>query len=378
MAKRVRFYLIFTPIFLSLFLFAFSSEVFAKEDEIQDCDNYTLQNLGSEEANEILGEFMSLLPPDLGAALEEGNLQDAVGPEAILNEIIFEAKGDAGRVGSFFLKALGLALLLSLAHQFPGGGRGSVLTAGLAASVILYRELLPIVNELTESLLSLNRFFAGVSGVLGSLLLASGKVSTASIQAGGMGFTLSLLSVFSTPLMTALASAHFSVGIISSLEGGYTSVAKGIRSAFFFILGIGSTLLVGILALQGFIAGATDTAALRAAKYAASGLIPIVGGTVSGALSTLLSGLSYAGGIIGGGAVACIILMALSPLVLLILYRLSLSLVILFLDFLPDGVGGAFIGLRGAVDALLAVFSLTAVIYVLEILIFIKGGATVF
>ena len=374
----MRFYLLFTTVFLSLFLFAFSSEVFAKEEETQDYDNYTLQKSGSAEAEEILDEFMTLLPPDLGKALEEGDLPGAIGPEAIINEIVSEAKGDAGRVGSFFLKALGLALLLSLAHQFPGGGRGAALTAGLAASVILYRELLPIVNELTESLLSLNRFFAGVSGVAGSLLLASGKVSSASIQAGGMGFTLSLLSVFSTPLTTALASAHFSVGIISSLEGGYTAVAKGIRSAFFFILGIGSTLLVGILALQGYIAGAADTAALRAAKYAASGLIPIVGGTVSGALSTLLSGLSYAGGIIGGGAVACILLMALSPLVLLVLYRLSLSLVILFLDFLPDGVGGAFIGLRGAVGALLAVFSLTTVIYILEILIFVKGGANVF
>ena len=122
------------------------------------------------------------------------------------------------------------------------------------------------------------------------------------------------------------------------------------------------------------IASSADSAAMRAAKYTA-GLIPVVGGTVSGALSTLAAGLSYAKGIIGIGAIAVILGMALSPLILLLLYRLALSISLTLSELLGAAVmAKALSAFRFSLDSLIAVYALSAVIYIFEILLFVKIG----
>ena len=123
---------------------------------------------------------------------------------------------------------------------------------------------------------------------------------------------------------------------------------------------------------------AADSAAMRAAKYAASGLIPIVGTTVAGAISTLAAGLSYARGIIGGGAIAVIVYLALSPLVLILLYRLALSIVVIFADFTgAKAVSRMLSAYRFALDMTLSAYSLSALIYVFLIIVFLRIGVDV-
>ena len=294
--------------------------------------------------------------------------------------IFSAATESSSKIGSFFLMCLGVLLFLSLAPLVSKDNAGVSRIGSLAASLLLYGELMPLFRELGGAIESLNTFFGGAVGVLTSLLLASGEVNRAAVQTAGMNLTLSVFSTFGSGFLGTLAAAFFSVGIVSGACGrGYRALAKGIRSAFFWGVGVLSTLLVGLIALQSFIASSSDSVALRAAKYAASGMIPIVGGTVSGALSTLFSGLSYARGIIGGASVACVVSIALSPLVLLLCYRFVISAVLFILDFLPERSGGeCFFGLASSLDALIAVYSLTGVIYILEILMFVRGGSAVF
>jgi stage III sporulation protein AE len=161
--------------------------------------------------------------------------------------------------------------------------------------------------------------------------------------------------------------------------GTVSGVAKNIKGLFNWILGIGTTVLLAAVSMQSIIAGAQDTAYLRAAKYAASGMIPLVGSTVSGALGTLAGGLSYVKSAVGVSAVMMIVTLALAPLVTLLLYRLAFSLSISFLEFM-DAKGGvrSFSAFRSALDALIAVYSLSAVVYVSEIVVFMKSGVSVF
>ena len=98
-------------------------------------------------------------------------------------------------------------------------------------------------------------------------------------------------------------------------------------------------------------------------------------GSVSGALSTLASGLSYAKDFIGIGAVSIIIAIALAPIILMISYRAALSLSVDFLGFLDTGGGvRVFSSMLGALDCLIAVFSMSTLIYIFEIILFIKSG----
>jgi hypothetical protein len=109
-------------------------------------------------------------------------------------------------------------------------------------------------------------------------------------------------------------------------------------------------------------------------------MIPMVGGAVSSALATLGGGLSVVRGAVGVGSVTVILGMTLSPLIMLLLYKLSLSIALVFLDSGGGMSGGvrAFSALKSALDALIAVYSMTVVIAILEVAVFLGCGVNAF
>ena len=107
----------------------------------------------------------------------------------------------------------------------------------------------------------------------------------------------------------------------------------------------------------------------------ASGLIPVVGSTVSGALSTLAAGISYSKGVIGAGAIFVIISIVLAPLVSLLAYRFALSLASMLAEMLGAcAASRIFTAFRFSLDSLTAVYALSSIIYILEIILFAKAG----
>jgi stage III sporulation protein AE len=140
-------------------------------------------------------------------------------------------------------------------------------------------------------------------------------------------------------------------------------------------IGIVSTSLAAIVSIQSVVASAHDSALLRAARYAASGAIPIVGTTVASALGTLGGGLAFVKSSIGAASIAVVLLIALSPLLTLLLYRLSFSFCSLLLEFCatPEGVR-CFSAFKSALDVLIAVYSASVLVCVVQLVVFLKGG----
>ena len=189
-----------------------------------------------------------------------------------------------------------------------------------------------------------------------------------------MGLSLSLIGGFGGAAMTSLSGFSLSLAMLSPLGSRSAgSLFKSVRSLFLWVLGIVTTLLLGTLSLQSVLASAQDSAAMRGVKYLASGMIPVVGSTVSGALSTLASGMSYVKSIVGIGAVWVLLLTLLPPLIMLLLHRFALTIAV----SVTEGLGAEsepFSSLRFSLDSLTAVYALSGVIYVFEIVLFIKSG----
>jgi stage III sporulation protein AE len=139
-----------------------------------------------------------------------------------------------------------------------------------------------------------------------------------------------------------------------------------------WLIGIVTAIVMGTLALQTVISAVKDSAAIRAARYAASGMIPVVGGTVAASLSTLASGVTYVKGVIGAGACAVVLVMLISPLVLLILNRAAVSAAITLADFLGVGsVSRLYGAIRRSFDLFIAFYALTVLIFIFEIILFV-------
>ena len=336
--------------------------------------------IGAKEPEDYIDEFNDIIPETVGTESAEDVL-NTIGADALLYEIIGGVFGSGGRVLSFFLLLLsGLALICCASL---GEGRLSD-TASAAVSIIVLSALLsavlPPLEEAREGMEALSEFFALFIPIASGIAVSGGAVNFAQASAVGMNVTLSLVSGIGTPFFVSVAAFCLALGTVSSFgDGTILNLSGSVKSFFMWAIGLVCASIMGAMSLQGFIAASRDSTAMRAAKYAAQSMIPIVGGTVSGALSTLATGLAYAKSIVGAGAVAVIVTAFLSPLIVLLLYRLAISF--------SSGLAGyfgvcravkVFSALRLSFDIYIAIYAVSLILYVFEIALFMMcevGGA---
>jgi len=332
-------------------------------------------------AEEYVSDFSGLIPENMkDMLLDDGTLTEGVGFENVLSEIFEILSGEGGRLSAFLLMVVGLSFLLAASESLEGVLGSTVRSAASVISAVsIFGRVFFLVGAVSSSLVEVADFFEKLIPIFAGVTAAGGGVNSAAVGAGGMSITLGIAGKFSAEFLGAVVSFLFALGLISDVGCGASSgLFKSAKGVFTWGIGIVVFLLTATLALQTVIASASDSMLMRGAKFAASGSLPIVGGTVSGAISTLAAGLSYAKGFIGVGAVAVVVGIALAPLILLLAYRFVLSLAANFLDFLGTGGGvRCFSSMLGALDALIAIFSLSTVVYIFEIILFVKSGVAI-
>lgn len=333
-------------------------------------------------SDEQLQRFEDILPESLSGITEDTDaLLESLGISALAEEIIAIIRHNSSRVIALFLSCLGLGALMALSASISNRlGRASLSALGAITSLTVFSYIGELFFSAKENLTELCGFFSSAIPIFTAVSVSSGAVGTASVQAMGMNFTLSLISGVGVGVMLLAVGMGLSLAMLSFFGDERVGALSGSVSGFFkWLVGISTTLIIATFSLQSVVASASDGVAMRAAKYAASGMIPVVGGAVSGALSTLMAGLSYVRGIIGAGSVVAVVSIALAPLVIMLLYRAALSLSgTLCALFDSGGAVKIFGAYKTALDSLIAVYALSACVILFEIILFMKSGVTVF
>lgn len=339
---------------------------------------------GETDANRFFDELVEIIPKDTLNIESPEEVLSGVGIDSFLEILMSAFSERSGEVVSFFVFLLGVTVFIAASESSPFDSPtfSKQISAGISAvcSLAVFSRIEPVVGAVKESIEELSLFFSSLLPVITGISAAGGGVNLASVQAFNMNLTLSVVGRVASAVLIPLSMSLFALALLSGFDnGGISTVSKNVKGFFGWILGIGSTVLLGVVSLQSMIASATDTAYLRAAKYAASGMIPVVGSTVSGALATLVGGLSYVRSAVGTSAVMVVVTMSLSPLVVLLLYRLSFSICISVLEFV-GAVGGVrtFSAFRAAFDSLISVYVVSVLVYITEIVIFMKSGVEIF
>lgn len=341
--------------------------------------------LGEEKAeDEYWREFLEALPEGIDAPKNEEELLSGVGFDSLLSELMSAAHIGASSAVSLFILLFGIAVIIAVSEVTPPFENPSLnrhASAGIAviSAVVIFGRIGPLCFSVRDGLEELSAFFSALIPVLTGIMTAGGNISSAAAQSLNMNVTLAVISYICTELLLPLSFALFSLAMASSLDSGAVgAVAKSVKNLFMWVLGIGSTVVIAAITMQSVVAGAKDSAYLRAARYAASGMIPVVGSTVSSALAALAGSISYVKTTVGVSAVLVIITLAVSPLINILFHRLSFSLTISFLE-LMNASGGVrvFSAFRSAIDALLSVYVVSVIIYISEIVVFMKCGVSV-
>lgn len=183
------------------------------------------------------------------------------------------------------------AILFSLLPLLAGNANSAASIAGAAAiSSILFQQANTMVINAADTVWEICEYGKLLCPVLATALAAQGGIGTsAALYAGTTAFiTLlnTLVSGWFVPmvyLFLAFSITHCAFG--QEIMRRFADAVKKILN-----WGLKTLLLVftGYMSVTGVVSGATDAAALKAAKITVSSMVPVVGGILSDASEAIL------------------------------------------------------------------------------------------
>ena len=265
------------------------------------------------------------LPIDINRVDTDSLLSSATETSGItyLLGMIFEAFGGAVPETLPTLPLLLGIVLSAVAHNFSlnfGGGIGGAVgfacrLCSFCAIAAISVDSLSRLKEYFDSLFAAVAAFVPLSGVLYAM---GGNLTGAASGTVTLSATLTVCQFFFSETVIPVFCACLALSLLSVFEGVSASAASTISSAvkkwYTTALAFIMMILTAAVAAQGVLASKADGAAMRSVRFAASSFIPVVGGTVSSTLGTLVASVELLRGAVGvlGGV---IILMMLIPVV---------------------------------------------------------------
>jgi stage III sporulation protein AE len=334
-------------------------------------------------AAEVPEDLTDALPPAAEDLLEEVDPSGATGFSDGVGRILEQAAGQVKDVLRQRLRGAASILLVAVlcgavegAYQGAGGKPTPYLSMAGALSVtaLTAGSLDSLLGLGAETIDQLSTFSKALLPTLAAATAAAGAVSTATFQQVTTVFLADLLMNLIDGLLLPLVYLY--IGVLTAagcLPGGRLEpIAAGIKKVVTWVLTTSLLVFTVYLSVAGVVSGAVDGAAVKVAKAAISGAVPVVGGIIAEASETVLAGAGLLKNTIGVFGMLAILAVCVYPFLQLgiqyLLYKLTAFLAGAVgtpgLCKLIDGLGDAFglvLGMTGACALLLLVSVLSSV-----------------
>ncbi len=306
--------------------------------------------------------------------LESGLASVFSGALERLREIVAQATRSAGLI-------LVIALFCSLAQALcesaaPRAAQMVQLVGVLAVTAASVGDVHSLLSLGRETVIQLTGFTRVLIPVMTAAAAAGGSVTGAAarqmVTLFAANLLLSLIQSVLIPLVYLYVAAC--AGAVAADNDGLRSLAAFVRWVVQTVLTWVLLIFTAYLSLSGVIAGTADRAAVKLARFAISGMVPVVGGILSDATESVLAGAGILRNAIGIFGTLAVLAFCLVPFLQLgvqyLMYRISAVLTAAMtqsrLSGLIGDIGGAFglmLGMVGACAllALIAIITTVAV-----------------
>lgn len=263
-------------------------------------------------------------------------------------------------------------ILSALAQSFAANGEmsrafGSISVLGCITMIygIVYEAFYGVYTYLIR----LGEFMLSYIPIYASVTAASGGFRTGgSYYAGALGVCelISLAAEYAVmPFLSIFLALSFTAAVNPEMR--FSSAAESVKNGVRLTLTALMTVFSGMIAVQSFTSAAADTAASRALKFGASSFVPIIGGSVSEAYSTVYSGIGVIRSGVGGIGIAAVAFMLLKPMVTLICVRVILGIAKLMSELLGINSAAELLGSTGyAISAAISTVLCFAMMFIIS------------
>ncbi len=246
-------------------------------------------------------------------------------------------------------------------------------TTGKLAYFVCYLVLITLavstftlaINIGREAVDDMVSFMQALLPVLLTLLIAMGGIASSTIF---HPLILGSIAVIGTVIKNIVLPLIFFAAVLNILNGvsakfNVSRMADLFKTVGLTVMGLCSTVFLGVLAVQGVAGAVSDGVALRTAKFTTDAFIPVVGGMLSDALEAVMGSALLLKNAVGIAGVVIVALITLLPLLKILaiafVYRLSGALV------QPLGDGQIADCLTSLGNSLITVFGVVATVGIL-------------
>ena len=339
----------------------------------------------AEQAEELgLRELEEAVEPQLGKVDITAGIDLDEGLSALFESGVEQMPGalrKAARSGAFLLVIVMLCGMADGIEDVSGSKGLSVvpLMGAIAVTAVAVADIHSLIGMGREAIGKMESLSKLLVPSLAAVTAAAGAPTrAAALQMATMLFSDILMTIINR-LLLPLVYAYIAASAVNAALGneGVKRLAELIKWAVTSILAALLLIFVGYLSVSGVIAGNTDAMAVKAAKFAVSGMVPVVGGILSDAAETVLAGAGILKGTVGVVGMLAILAICISPFLYLGIHYLTYKIAAALSAVLSDGriaglvsaIGGAFglvLGMTGACALLLFISTISGISMVVK------------
>ncbi len=198
----------------------------------------------------------------------------------------------------------------------------------LAGVAVLADPLCQCFETVSQTLTQGAEFMLAFVPVFSAILAAGGTAGSAiCYQTAVIALSDGIIQLISHVLLP-LCTMSFALAIVDAASpsvsvSGLLTLSKKVTT---WTLGLLMSIFLGVLSMQNWISGSVDTAATRTTKYVISNFVPVVGGAVSDAYTTVRGSLQILRSATGVVGIVALCLLFLPPLIELLCYRFIVAI----------------------------------------------------
>lgn len=197
--------------------------------------------------------------------------------------------------------------------------------------IIISIVVAPVSRMVTDAVAGIKTSTVFVNAylpVMTAIIIASKNPALAVTYNSFSLFLSSLISNVANKFLVPCISALLSFNILSSFsfENYRERIVKAIRKMVVIILSLFSTVYTGLLTTQSILATSSDSVTLKGIKFISGAFVPIVGGGVGDAISSVFSSFVIMKNTLGVFVIIVIILINLPVMIELLIWYFALNL----------------------------------------------------
>ncbi len=303
-----------------------SASAYEREDERGEELERQIEELDTSSWDEYAEELKAFTEYDFDSFDElllklsdNGTAFSASGLFQTLLEILKDGlKGSFGTIA--LLTAAALLTSLSGIVSDEGLSRTLGMMLGITALVSVTGLLASLAGTAHGAVSETARLSEKTTPLMSTLMVSLGAETSAGVLAPQFAFLSGTVVMIVEKVLLPLTAAQGVIAAADAVSGDAKlgGVLKLIKKLIKWILGITSTVYVGITAVQGLTAASRDGVAIRTARYALDKLVPIAGGMVGSTADSIMGCALLLRNGIGTAAILVLLSRMIKPAAVLI------------------------------------------------------------